>query len=101
MCATLSNLSAAKQVTIDEPHHIFLPEAKNRTLVSEADYRNPRIAAGCVIPYPRPRDAQQFSHTIQGKQRCRLWDLHLHRMLLDGLLPFRNHLIMGRENCIT
>jgi len=52
------------QVTIDEPLHIFRPEAKNRTLVSEADYRNPRIAAGCMITHPRLGDAQQFGHVV-------------------------------------
>jgi hypothetical protein len=74
--------------------HIFVPETKNRTLVSETDYLNPRLAASCVIPYPRLRDAQQFSHTIQGKQRYRLCGQHLHRILLSELLPFRNHMFL-------
>jgi hypothetical protein len=87
------------QVTIDEPLHIFVPEAKNRTLVSETNYWNPRIAASCMIPHPRLGDAQQFSHTIQSKQRGRLCGPQLHRMFLDELLPCRNHMFIDLNFC--
>ena len=47
-----------------------------------------------TITYPCLGDAQQFSHAIQGEQWFRLWGLHLHRLLLAELLPFRNHMFL-------